>query len=897
MNPPNHSALLPKQMIVMTAHREEPRSTGPEPRPERRWHLTIGRRLLLGSAAVVFLVAIMAGLNIWSTSSIVAANSGARAAFDQAAQVQEEATVMAGALQALNHTQSEVNRVQRDMIEAIVANQTDITGFADGSRDPLGNFLAGEDAGKIRELLPEAAAQLSALGDANRRLLAASQAVHDQWRPRHGGLSVALQELKRTLLYWNLQIANNIFIQSGIGDLTYEEVGDTPVEEFRKSALYKQYSGEFPDLVRNLDNAAKTNRKLYEATGKLGMLMLTGKWEQVRIHYRDNFPSAIKSMAIDIDNILAVENVAAGAQEKAMTIMNGELRDASQAASTVLATLQKEFAQHVTERRAASAAVTEAFLEKKADLSGAARVRTLNLVLSGTIIMALVIGGLIITRSITRPLHLAVTRLTEISRGEGDLTQELPIRSGDEVGQLSRSFNRFMRRQRDMVGKICGVTGELAEATGMIQEVTRAVGSGAQEQRVALRRTETELNGIVEDIQGIAASTQDLVDVSRQCTSATMELGATIEEIAEQMEFLFTSVETVSSSSQEMSAASGEIDGNVQQLVVLTQQTAQAIATLDQRLAGIERSAEQTGELAERAAHDAQTGMTAVNSSVEGVAALNEVIGRAGSVIRDLGSKSQAIGQILNVIDNVADQTSLLALNATIIAAQAGVHGRGFAVVADEIRELAERTAVSTKEIAGIIRNLQDAAGEAVSVMETGQRRAKEEVARARSAGEALAQIRTSTESARSNVAGIVRAAHDQAVDSRQITAAVQEVTQMLTQIATAVQQLGSGIRQSAQASERMREIAGRVKSSTEEQAAGSRHIAESMETLRMMVGRIDEATHDQSRRSRQAVTAMAGVHQLADRTAERTDQLDQVVARLAAQADALGSEVAAFRV
>jgi methyl-accepting chemotaxis protein len=178
--------------------------------------------------------------------------------------------------------------------------------------------------------------------------------------------------------------------------------------------------------------------------------------------------------------------------------MNSELKEASQSTATALVALQQAFEKQIAGRQTESAAVTEAFLQKKADLSGASRVRTLNLLLSAVIIAALIIGGYVITRSVTSPLNLAVARLTEISRGEGDLTQELPIRSGDEVGQLARSFNRFMSRQREMVGNISQVASELVDATVQIQGSSREVGSGAQEQLAAIKESEAALKGIVE---------------------------------------------------------------------------------------------------------------------------------------------------------------------------------------------------------------------------------------------------------------------------------------------------------------------------------------------------------------------------------------------------------------
>ena len=101
---------------------------------------------------------------------------------------------------------------------------------------------------------------------------------------------------------------------------------------------------------------------------------------------------------------------------------------------------------------------------------------------------------------------------------------------------------------------------------------------------------------------------------------------------------------------------------------------------------------------------------------------------RRRAVIEALGRRIQEIGNILNVIDDVAEQTNLLALNAAIIAAQAGEHGKGFAVVADEIKDLAERTGASTKEIAELIRSVQDESANAVTAMEQGVRNVEEGV-------------------------------------------------------------------------------------------------------------------------------------------------------------------------
>ena len=137
----------------------------------------------------------------------------------------------------------------------------------------------------------------------------------------------------------------------------------------------------------------------------------------------------------------------------------------------------------------------------------------------------------------------------------------------------------------------------------------------------------------------------------------------------------------------------------------------------------------------------------------------------------------------------------------------------------------------------------------------------------------------------------------EQVGDSQQIDTSVREITNMLTQIAAALQQLSTGIKQTAESSEDMREIAGRVKSSTEEQAAGSRHIAENMETIREMITRIDEATRDQTVRTEETVASVTNIHNIAETTVDRSEELDKVVQLLMNQTDTLNTEMGSFKV
>jgi len=530
------------------------------------------------------------------------------------------------------------------------------------------------------------------------------------------------------------------------------------------------------------------------------------------------------------------------------------------------------------------------------EAAGNSITRTLLVILIVVTIIAVTIA-LAVSGNITRPLAAIVGNLKEIAEGEGDLTRTLEIKSSDEVGELAENFNRFSAKMRLMISRIHDVAKGLNQASDKIKTSSTAVNDSAGQQSQSLEESFQALQGIDESISGIAESTGSLVESAEASSSATLELGATIEQIASQMEKLFSTVDEVSSSINEMSVSSQQVAENVEILSSSTEVTASSIIQLDASIKEIEENAEKTHNLSEEAARDAEDGKAAVDETINGIGEIREMVDRASQAITELGAQSNEIGKILTVIDEIADQTSLLALNAAIIAAQAGEHGKGFAVVADEIRELAERTAVSTREIAMIINNLQSGTKDAVSAMDAGSERVHQEVERSKGTGAALDQIRNSTLKASEQVRGIVRATQEQSRGSRQITDSINQISSMLGQIATAIKQQTEGARQLAHAAEAMKEIASQGKLSTAEQAKGSRQINASMEQIRNMIERIDEATREQTQRSRQVVEAFARIRKIAEENSDRTTELDQVVEILTDQITALEDEVGAFRV
>jgi methyl-accepting chemotaxis protein len=480
---------------------------------------------------------------------------------------------------------------------------------------------------------------------------------------------------------------------------------------------------------------------------------------------------------------------------------------------------------------------------------------------------------------------------------EGHLNTRIEVDSGDEFGKLGSNFNAMLGRLAEMMGNVTRSTRELVHVTDNLSEASRQVSDGAQLQADGIATTSSAMSQINASIKGVAHGVDSLSLSAAESSSSILEMAASVEEVAHNVENLAQSVDEVSSSITEMAASIKQVGNGVSSLMDNASATASSILEMDSSIKQVENNAMETAAISEDVRKDAEMGRKSVEATIAGISEIKRSSGITYEVITTLSGRANDIGAILSVIDEVAEQTNLLALNAAIIAAQAGEHGKGFAVVADEIKELAERTRSSTREIALVIKGVQDETQRAVdAINQAGNSIAEGEMLSQRS-GEALNKIVEGVKKSTERMGEIARATVEQARGSVMIRDSIERVSEMVAQIANATHEQGLGSELITSAVQKMKELTAQVRVSTREQSKVGNFIAKSTENITDMIQKIKTACDEQGRGSEQIVIAVEDIQQSTNINLEAITILNDALMNLQKQTEILNREISVFSI
>jgi len=606
---------------------------------QRGLRISIQTRLILGFCATMTLVVILAAFTYWGTTKIESANWEVKKNLAYSNSVQKQAGKTTRWMNLLNKTRSEHDEDLRLLAQALLQNKTreELESIKPGSA--LEKILQHSARTQLESDLPELKELFTILEVQRTELQTTAAEIQKTWHPRHEGLEQALNNLKRTQIYWALKVANMLFVQSSITALVKEDIEDTPLEQFRNSETFSRHAPEFDILRSKMDAAAKSNTELWQVSHQLNDLMMEGAWEKARILYRDKIPTLVKSISVDIDTVLQIENYILRSQKQAVSMLNNNLAPQAHKAAQTLNGIGSALTAAMKTRGAqADESVTAVALSQRQTAALIGQIQYVAVIMGLVILVSGLCGGWALIRSIVVPLGKSVAMIQQLDAG--NLGKHLHMQRSDEIGEMATLLDSFADHlERDILHAFKKLAaGDFTfKARGIISAPLEQANQALSTLIANIRSIEHDLNG---EATHLAAASEELSAGSAQQNSELQQISSSMENL-----------------------------------------TAEISHNLD--------NTRDTMELSERANGSVKRGYSSIEHMVD--------------AMEEINSAGQNVQKIIAVIDEIAFQTNLLALNAAVEAARAGQHGKGFAVVAEEVRNLACRSARAAAETSELI--------------------------------------------------------------------------------------------------------------------------------------------------------------------------------------------------
>jgi methyl-accepting chemotaxis protein len=386
-----------------------------------------------------------------------------------------------------------------------------------------------------------------------------------------------------------------------------------------------------------------------------------------------------------------------------------------------------------------------------------------------------------ITKNITTSIHILTNSAKRFSEGENDI--KVNITSKDELGMLGRVFNDMVFKVNESIQTV------IKEKNSVEEKIQIAIKESEERAQYLANSVDIMLNGIERFAKGDLTvqlrinDNDDIGKLYKGFNSAVLSIKDLVSSLTKTISATTRTSILITRNTSEM-AAGFEEQGNQ------TSEVASAISEMASTIFDTTKNANEASRSANVAERYAKEGGMVVKETIDGMNKIALIVNDAVSTIQGLGKSSDQIGEIIQLIDEIADQTNLLALNAAIEAARAGEQGRGFAVVADEVRKLAERTSNATREISNMIKDIQQKTNIAVESIVEGKvevERGKEMAARA---GKALQEIISASDEVLGVINQVAAATEEQSSAAEQINKNIEGINRVVNDSTQNVNQI-----------------------------------------------------------------------------------------------------------
>lgn len=419
--------------------------------------------------------------------------------------------------------------------------------------------------------------------------------------------------------------------------------------------------------------------------------------------------------------------------------------------------------------------------------------------------MGLVLA-LVFQKMIVSPVLSLRDTAKSVTAGHTDVS--VKVKQKDEIGELGEAFNAMIENIR----------GSIAEAQRQKEWAEHAKYDAEQAKRSAVEQQhylETEVDRLAVVVEQVTNGdlTQELQPrKDDEIGRLTAIINRMIVDLRGMLMQVGEATAAVASASAQISSSTEEMAAGAQTQTTQAMEIASAIEEMAETIAENSRNTELASDSTHQNSLRAQDGVHVAGEMITGIHRIASVVNQSAQTILGLGKSSDQIGEIIQVIEDIADQTNLLALNAAIEAARAGEQGRGFAVVADEVRKLAERTTKATKEIAQMIKKIQVETKNAVTAINQGTREVENGAALAERVGTSLKEMTGTAEEAGEVVRQIAVASTQQSSTSSDISQNVQAMSAITQETAQGTQQIARAAEDLNKLTQHLQELVARFK-------------------------------------------------------------------------------------